>query len=151
MKHFKANGDFCIVDVEPNQYNFCISVPFDANPLTYNDDIFLLQYEYKDIINKCFRNELPSGNWKIIGLQSEIEKSEELSGRAVGKYEIYTTSTKVFKDLMQSLECYLVNPYEKPDLFEFIENEVEEQFDAAFDEWQQAQSKVSERLILRKV
>jgi len=160
--HFKANGDFCIVDVPEGATDFRISYGGD-------EIVFKLNEDYKRI-------RIDKGNWKIFGLQSEIEKSEEASKKIIYSWSVQQVGmdlkpigekdisfnnylgkhglpplhspTESFQSLMQSLECYLVNPYGKvPECGCMGHSDGCE----CCDKFVEAMGKVSERLILKKV
>jgi len=168
MKHFKANGDFCIVDVEPNWTDFRVFHENGHTRLMVNkeklvDEITLPNFSFINL----HLDELV--NYEIIGLQSEIEKSEELACRVVEaikvcmlpRFENYLDktwcikATESFQSLMHSLECYLENPIPKPNLtLNFMNKQGYFNYDGFNDsmaEYNRLQVEVSERLILKKV
>jgi len=119
--------------------------------------------------------ELPFDNWQIIGLQSDIEKSEVLAKILVEKspttatktcrYRNYlnkinniddytcNSSTESFKTLMDSIECYLVNPYQSDwdELCTWGHGDFGKEGKTSMELYKEAQANLSERLILKKV
>lgn len=90
--------------------------------------------------------ELPKGKYSIIGLQSEI--NEEQARKIMMPY---FTALQEFNSLIQSIECYTVNPYGEDIPYNAVFDAIDvANLQAKITLWQQAQQNTGNWLILKK-
>lgn len=123
------------------------------------DNVIIGTFKDKDLAHKKHFEQLPKGNWQLIGLSDEITERElaDIMPSALGSYLdfiadmwLFDTALESFKSLMQSLGCE-VNPYgvtAKP-----IKKDLSGEFDdnGWLSRWQEAQSKVGRYAVLKEI
>jgi len=95
---------------------------------------------------------------KVIGISSDIMEEEcaEIVKDWIGYYPICYSSKEIFIKKLESLGCYSVNPFPKPDInaekYTPISDDVKDTlFMNDWDQWENAQEHTGTWLILRKV